>query len=145
MQVWPLLFGLVVSSSPGLSPLGAAEMYRFSHLAGSVTGPGSADGPAVTARFSGPTGTAVDSHGNIFVADQANNTIRKISATGEVSTFAGHAGFSGGADGIGTAARLYSPTALAVDRNDWLYVSESGGNTVRKISPEGVVTTLAGK
>lgn len=106
------------------------------------------DGPASTARFSSPTGAAVDSKGNIFVADEGNNCIRKIDTSKNVSTFAGsNAGgdsAKGFADGTGTSARFDGPYKVVIDANDNLYVSDVGNYAIRKITSSGTVTTLAG-
>jgi len=106
--------------------------------------PGSADGPIATATLSNPAAIAFDATtGNLYVADSFNNLIRKISSTGTVSVFAGStsAGFT---DGTGTAALFYSPQYLTVDAVGNIYVSDVGNNAIRKITPAGVVTTLAG-
>lgn len=102
------------------------------------------DGDLATATFGNPTGIAFDSHGNLFVVDYGNNTIRKIDAvTGMVSTFAG-SGSAGLVDGIGVAAQFKQPYGLAIDANDYIYVADMGNNVIRKVSPLGVVSTLAG-
>jgi hypothetical protein len=106
---------------------------------------GSADGDDQTARFAYPFGVAVDSHRNVYVADRNNHTIRKITAMGVVTTSAGLAESSGSADGTGAVARFNSPTAVAVDAADNVYVADSNNNTVRMITPGGVVTTIAGQ
>src|SRR5262249_7444129 len=105
---------------------------------------GSADGTSATALFGGPTGVAVDSAGNVYVADRDNHNIRKITAAGMVTTLAGTAGMTGSADGTGAAARLFSPISVAGDSAGTLYVTEMGNQTIRKITSAGVVTTLAG-
>jgi sugar lactone lactonase YvrE len=105
---------------------------------------GSADGAAGTAQFNGPRGVAVDGPGNIYVADTGNDTIRKIAPAGVVTTIAGLAGRSGSADGTGSAALFNSPSAIAVDGAGNLYVADTGNDTIRQITPAGVVTTLAG-
>ena len=105
---------------------------------------GSADGPASTAQFAGVGGVAVDSQGNVFVADSGNYTIRKITPQGVVSTFVGVAGTRGDVDGTGSAARLYDPQNLAIDGADNIYVPDGAGNVVRMITPGAVVTTIAG-
>lgn len=115
-----------------------------STVAGTPGATGSADGPAASASFWGPEGVAVDSAGNIYVADSANDTIRQITSSGTVSTLVGNAGFKGGADGTGSAARFNSPVGLALDSGGDIYVGDAGNNTVRKIAPGGIVTTLAG-
>ena len=113
-------------------------------LAGESNSFGSADGPGSTARFFYPHGLALDAGGNLYVADSSNGTIRRIAPDGTVSTFAGTAGSSGSADGIGAAARFYYPQALALDASGNLYVADTYNHTIRKITPGRVVTTLAG-
>ncbi|MBI4661194.1 MAG: SMP-30/gluconolactonase/LRE family protein [Verrucomicrobia bacterium] len=105
---------------------------------------GSADGPATTARFFVPMGVAVDSAGTVYVADSLNRTIRKITPAGFVSTLAGLAGNAGVADGVGSTARFVDPRGVAVDGSGTLYVADSETHRIRKITPEGVVSTLAG-
>lgn len=111
---------------------------------GSQNPGGSADGPVATAQFYGPAGVAVDEQDNVYVADQQNCTIRKITADGMVRTLAGTPGQAGSADGVGPAARFDSPTGIAVDPKGVIYVADQQNHTVRKITPEGMVTTLAG-
>ena len=108
---------------------------------------GSADGPGSTARFNQPIGVALDGTGNVYVADWGNNTIRKITPTGTVSTLAGTAGpaqIGIYQDGTGPAAHFWGPTGVATDAIGNVYVAESANNLIRKITPGGVVTTLAG-
>lgn len=113
-------------------------------LAGSAGISGSADGQGSAARFNGLTGVAVDGAGNVYVADAGNSTIRKVTAAGTVTTFAGAAGVAGSANGTGGAARFNAPQGLAVDGAGNVYVADTNNSTIRKISPAGVVTTLAG-
>jgi sugar lactone lactonase YvrE len=105
---------------------------------------GHADGTGATASFSEPTGIAIDSGGNLYVSDTGNNTIRKVTSAGVVTTLAGTAGDAGSADGTGAAARFNGPRGLAVDGNGNIYVADAGNSLVRKITSAGVVTTLAG-
>src|SRR5208337_2007128 len=112
-------------------------------LAGSAS-VGSADGDGSSARFSGPSGSAVDQNGNNYVTDSQNATVRKITATGAVSTLAGTAGNFGSADGDSTNASFNGPQGLAVDNSGNLYVADTVNHTIRKVTPAGVVTTLAG-
>jgi hypothetical protein len=113
-------------------------------LAGTADTPGSTDGTGSDARFASPVGVAVDNSGNVYVADTDNNTIRKITAAGVVTTLAGTAGTSGADDGTGNAARFYGPSGVAVDNSGNVYVADTYNLTIRKITPDGVVTTLAG-
>ncbi|MEY2496367.1 MAG: hypothetical protein QOJ45_2859 [Verrucomicrobiota bacterium] len=105
---------------------------------------GGADGSAASATFNQPFGVAVDQSGNVYVADAANSTIRRISTTGEVVTLAGSAGVTGSSDGLGAAARFRIPEGIAIDSTGTIYVSDTGNHTIRTISPSGVVITLAG-
>jgi len=113
-------------------------------FAGSTISAGSVEGTGSVARFRNPAGLAVDSAGNVFVADRQNHTIRRITSAGVVTTFAGNPGSSGFADGLGNAARFASPYGLALDAAGNLYVSEIGNHTIRKITSTGAVSTLAG-
>jgi hypothetical protein len=113
-------------------------------LAGTPLVAGSADGTGAAARFAHPIGVAVDGTGNVYVADTENATIRKITADGVVTTLAGTAGVAGSADGTGAVARFHFPTGVAVDGTGNVYVADQGNDIIRKITPEGVVTTLAG-
>jgi sugar lactone lactonase YvrE len=105
--------------------------------------PGSADGTD-TATFNSPLGVAVDQLGNVYVADYGNNLIRKITSSGLVSTIAGKRGVSGSADGLDTAARFNLPESVAVDASGNIYVADNGNNEIRKVTPAGLVSTLAG-
>ncbi|MEO6182821.1 MAG: hypothetical protein ABIP71_06945 [Verrucomicrobiota bacterium] len=121
------------------------ENYTFTRFAGPMETPGWHDGSGSAARFSGPHKIAVDQIGNVFVADYVNNTIRKITSSGAVTTVAGLAGITGSADGSGRTARFNNPAAIVVDSGGNLYVADYGNHTIRKITPAGLVTTLAGK
>ena len=110
-------------------------------IAGTAGAAGSTDGTGAAAGFNGPYGIDVDSQGNLFVADQSNRKIRKVTPAGVVTTFAG-SGNSASTNGTGTAASFYNPSGLAIDSADNIYVSD--GCAIRKITPAAVVTTYAG-
>ncbi len=113
-------------------------------LVGSSYSSGTADGTGASARFSYPRGLALDSTGNLYVADSNNQTIRKISPAGVVTTFAGTAGLQGAADGTGSAARFNIPSGVAVDSTGNVFVADTGNHSIRKINPAGLVTTFVG-
>ena len=115
-----------------------------STLAGLAGSAGSANGAGSAARFSQPIGIAVTVAGTIYVGDASNRTIRSITSTGVVSTLAGLAGIGGSTDGSGSAARFGRPVGVAVDAAGTLYVSDQTNDTVRAITPGGMVSTLAG-
>lgn len=105
----------------------------------------SADGPLGASRFAFPTGIAVDSTGNVYVADSNNATIRKISTGNVTSTYAGTAGSFGSANGAAlTVARFNQPNGVAVDSTGVVYVADTFSHTIRRITVAGEVTTLAG-
>jgi streptogramin lyase len=105
--------------------------------------PGFANGPGITAQFNGPYGDAVDGQGNVYVAEFANNIIRKITSSAIVTTLAGDrsAGF---ADGIDTIAEFNAPWGVTLDMQGNFYVADRNNNRIRKITASGVVSTLAG-
>lgn len=120
-----------------ITPSGDVTTFAGSGVLGNVDGVGTA------ASFRFPDGAVFDSHDNLFVSDQSNHKIRKITPDGTVTTFAG-SGAIGSADGIGTAASFFYPAGMAVDADDNLLVAEYGNNKIRKITPNGDVTTTAG-
>lgn len=136
--------GLLLLTLFFVSGVTAAPQYFFSHMAGPPGGPGSTDDMGSAARFTNPFGIAVDSAGNIYVADVDNSTIRKITPAGVVTTLAGMAGVHGDTDGTGPGARFSSPSGVAVDSSGTVYVADTENHTIRKITTGGVVTTLAG-
>ncbi|MCX7009811.1 MAG: hypothetical protein NTY53_21640, partial [Kiritimatiellaeota bacterium] len=112
-------------------------------LAGTAGVAGSTNATGTAARFNTPNGVAVDGAGNVFVADTQNHLIRKISPAGVVTTVAG-AGVAGSANGTGTVARFNTPYGIAVDGLGNLLVADTGNHTIRQITPDGTVSTLAG-
>lgn len=124
-----------------------AQQVVWSHFTGHPGCAGNADGVGAAARFQNPNSLAVDSNGTVYVADTGNNTIRKLVFSGTnstVSTLAGTVGVTGLTDGTGVSAQFNTPSGIAVDGNGIVYVADSGNYTIRKITPEGVVTTFAG-
>jgi len=125
-----------------------ANMIRKISPAGAVTtlaGDGTAalrDGPAAQARFNGPIGVAADDKGNVYVADSYNDRIRLITPDGQVRTLAG-GDAPGFADGPGAAAAFDTPTALALDAQGALLVADTGNDAIRKVTPDGRVSTIA--
>jgi hypothetical protein len=113
-------------------------------LAGSAGSPGNVDATGPTARFSSPYGIAVDGAGTVYVVDSNVNIVRKITAAGVVTTLAGTFGQIGLVDGTGAAARFAVPFDIAVDTAGNLYICDHGNHAIRKVTPAGVVTTLAG-
>ena len=108
-------------------------------IAGSTSG--YADGKGTAAQFNRPSGICIDTNGNLYVADSENNKIRKITPDGSVTTLAGSV--MGQADGNGITAKFSIPYAICIDPSGNLYVSDSGNDRIRKITPSGNVTTIA--
>lgn len=106
--------------------------------------PGAKDGIGTSASFFIPEGIAIDGKGNLYIADTFNNMIRKIDPAGKVTTLAGSTK-KGAANGKGSAASFLHPDGLAVDKAGNVYVADAGNNQIRKITPDGLVTTIAGK
>ena len=117
-----------------------------------VAGHSGDSGPATSAQLNSPQGVAVDSAGNLYIADSGNQRIRRVSANGTITTAAGTgtAGYSGDS-GLATSAQLCNPLGVAVDANGNLYIADTGflfqgpsGNRIRMVSTSGIITTVAG-
>ncbi len=117
----------------------AAEIYTWAGI-----GPGCADGTGVTARFFFPERVAKDAAGNFYISDHYGHTIRKMTALGVVTTHAGQPGMSGSANGPRSVARFAFPSGLVVDASNNVFVADTDNHAIRKITPAGVVTTVAG-
>ena len=141
-------WGLVVDSSNNIFMTDGESnrIYKilpngsYSIFAGTGFSAGSADGTGAAARFNGITGITIDSSGNLYASDTGNNTIRKITPAGVVTTIAGTAGLSGSTDGTGLAARFNRPTGLAVDASGIIYVSDTSNHTIRRLAPSSSLT-----
>lgn len=119
--------------------------YYWGIVAGSPAGTaGSANGTGTAATFNGPNGMVKDSQGNLYVSDYTNQVVRKITPQGVVTTFVGAMGTSGFADATGTAAKINNALQMVIDANDNLYLADGGNHRIRKITPGGEVTTIAG-
>jgi sugar lactone lactonase YvrE len=116
----------------------------ISTFAGGAGEPGSIDATATAARFNAPSGIALDSAGNLYVADVSNHVVRKVTAAGVVTTLAGASGAIGSADGASGTARFSGPTSVAVSPTGVVYVADTYNHTIRVISPDGTTSTLAG-
>jgi len=122
-----------------ISSDGMVTTIAGKRAAASITGADS------SIRLDNPAAIAVDSNNNIYIADWANDVIRKISPSGKAVILAGSVGAPGSKDGIGSSASFYLPAGIAVDSAGNVYVSDTYNNIIRKISTDGMVTTLAGK
>lgn len=135
---------LAISVSFAVVPAIAQGLF-VSTLAGSIGGPGARDGDKASAQFSSPSGLAIDSSGNVYVADRENHSIRKIDTGGQVTTIAGLGGVWGANDGMGSGARFHAPEALAVDPTSGdVFVADTGNHAIRRITPAGLVSTFSG-
>jgi streptogramin lyase len=132
---------------------GATVKFTTSSTLSSVTGivttfagngnPGFADGIGAGAQFSNPGGMAIDAQGNIYISDTFNNRIRKMAPDGTVTTIAGN-GASGYIDGAAADAEFYAPAGLTLDGQGNIFVADYGNNVIRKVAPDGTVSTYAG-
>ncbi|WMW80542.1 hypothetical protein RF679_18165 [Undibacterium cyanobacteriorum] len=146
-------FALAVDSTNNIYVIentGRLRKISSSGIVSTLAGPdqlfarGASDGSGANVRFNSPKGIAIDKDNNIFIADTNNGTIRKITPSGLVSTYAGKAGSLGSTDGSINTALFSSPRSLRFDKQGNLYVVEAANNVIRKISSAGIVSTVAG-
>ncbi len=137
-----LLFSLIFASFVFFPT--SLKSQDVTTLAGMAGTSGAINGTGTDASFSSPLGVATDAAGNVYVADFGNHLIRKITPAGVVTTLAGMAGTSGAVNGTGTGASFNGPYGVATDAAGNMYVADFGNHLIRKITPAGVVTTLAG-
>jgi sugar lactone lactonase YvrE len=152
---WYTFFGVdLLPRDDGTVLIGDNGNYRLRRLTlatgqvdtfAGVNSAGSVDGLLQDAKFVYPTGMAADAAGNLYVSDISEHVIRRISASGVVSTLAGKPGESGSSDGTGAGARFYGPAGIAMDSQGNLIVADAYNGVIRRVTPAGVVTTLAGK
>jgi len=135
---------LIVSDTGNHTIRKVASDGTVSTLAGLPGQSGFVNGIGSAARFNSPLGVAIASNGTVYVADCGNHSIRAIAPGGSVSTFAGSTGDWGAADGSGAQVHFNGPVGLALDASGNLFVSDSNNHTIRKITPDGVVSTWAG-
>ena len=113
---------------------------NVSTLAGTGGTSGVADGTGAVARFNQPSALAVDSGGNVYVADTNSHTLRRITSTGTVSTLAGTAGTAGSADGLGSAARFNQPFGVAVDSQGTIFITDTRNHVIKRTGNVGAPT-----
>lgn len=140
--------GNVYVADTGNHAIRKIDIHRsVTTVAGLPGAPGGyADGVATLARFRFPAGIAVDpTSGAIYVSDKDNHVIRRITPDGLVTTIAGEPGVAGTADAQGTAAKFAYPRGLVVAANGIIYVADAGNHAIRRVTPDGIVTTFAGR
>jgi serine/threonine protein kinase, bacterial len=140
--------GPVAVKVSGDSVSGPTFTYDYQYVVTTIAGggptvKGSSDGTGVAAQFYYPWDVTIDKAGNLFVVDNGNNEIRKVTPAGVVTTFAGNT-TKGNADGTGGAASFFNPAGITIDTAGNLYMADKYNNEIRKITPAAVVTTIAG-
>ncbi|HEY2582555.1 MAG TPA: IPT/TIG domain-containing protein [Mucilaginibacter sp.] len=135
--------GNVTITVSGVTATGPVFTYQPAEVISTIIHQGSAAGTGIVTGLFTPKGIVADAAGNLYIADQGSNVIRKVTTAGVVSTFAG-TGQLGMADGASGSASFNHPAGMAIDGAGNIYVCDNGGLLVRKITPAGVVSTLAG-
>ena len=142
LSLFLILFALSAMSATKCG----AQLWIINTFAGTSTSGYAGDGgPAKLAGLVDPSGVATDRHGNVYIADQNNNRIRKVNAAGTISTIAGNGtyGYSGDG-GLADTAQLSGPTGVAVDKYGNVFIADAFNNVIRKIDTTGIITTVAG-
>ena len=145
-RVWLGVGVAAVAAVVATGASGASRAGTIATIAGTGTAGYSGDGGRATAaQLSGPDAVAVDGRGNVYIADRENNRVRRVSASGTITTIAGTgvAGFSGDG-GPATAAQLNLPSGVAVDARGTVYIADLANNRVRAVNPAGTIVTIAG-
>jgi len=134
-----------INTMPFIEKCEVINSVKIQGVVSTIGGKGSGyvDGNKTISRFNSPYGVVVDRYDNVYVADSDNHRIRKISPNGDVITIAG-SGVGGYADGEGTHAKFYHPISIAIDDEDNLFISDYSNNRIRKLSKQGMVSTIAG-
>ena len=136
--------GVYISDSQNHTIRLMATDGTVSTYAGKAGQSGSTDASGGSARFDQPNGLALASNGTLYVADYGNSCLRVIAPSGQVSTLAGLAGTPAYADGTGSAARFNLPVGIALDASGNLWIADTHNHAVRRVTPAGVVTVIAG-
>jgi sugar lactone lactonase YvrE len=147
-------FGVAVDSHGNVyiadTPNNRIRMVNTAGIIATIAGNGVAGysgdgGPATYAALFNPMGVAVDSHGNLYIADERNNRIRMVNTSGTITTVAGNGIVGSSGDGSpAISASLYYPTGIAVDGSGDLFIADSNNQRVRKVNASGNITTVAG-
>ena len=142
------LCAAVLAEAAGAQPSADWRIDTFAGTGESLSGFGGFGGdggPATNAQLALPTGVALDGRGNLYIADQRNNRIRKVDSSGTISTIAGTGEYGFGGDGgPATEAGLQSPSRVAVDGAGNLYIADYGNHRIRKVDSTGTISTIAG-
>src|SRR3569833_10682 len=139
------LFGYFLTTFTGCGKeLISPNPFTDSTVVAGSDSAGYMDGLGPDARFDHPFGLALDNAGNLYIADEGNSLIRKIDPATNVTTFAGMVGVIGSANGADSLSSFNKPFSVAADANGNVFVADAGNNLIRKITPDGTVSTFAG-
>jgi streptogramin lyase len=146
MRSLSVLTVAAVAAIAATSALGVSGSDTITTFAGTSQGFSGDGGPATAAKLNQPYDVAVDRNGNVYIADTGNNRIRKVAPNGTITTWAGNGVFYpfSGDGGPATGAHLYVPEGVAVDARGNVYIADRNNGVVRRIAPDGIITTFAG-